>query len=241
MTTPQSKDSLGDRMKQYERTSQDELIRRIPVIIRVDGRSFHTFTKRFKTSTGPYSDQLHRCMMFTAQQLVQQIQGCRFAYKQSDEISLLCEDWDTLLTQPWFGYNVQKMTSISAAIASNAFNYYLHNVLSIVPSQMSDYASFDSRVHNLPYEEIENYFIWRQQDATRNSIQMYGQFFFPHKQLQGVSCDALQGKMLLEKDFNWNDVPTWQKRGSVVTKDGTWDMEIPIFTQQREWIMSQSL
>jgi len=133
------------------------------------------------------------------------------------------------------------LLALFAAIASNAFNYYLHNVLSIVPSQMSDYASFDSRVHNLPYEEIENYFIWRQQDATRNSIQMYGQFFFPHKQLQGVSCDALQGKMLLEKDFNWNDVPTWQKRGSVVTKDGTWDMEIPIFTQQREWIMSQSL
>lgn len=232
-------DSLGDRMKGYERISQNELMRRTPVIIRIDGRAFHTFTRRFKKGDSPYNDQLHRCMMFTAEALTKQVQGCQLAYTQSDEISLLCSDWETLLTQSWFGYNVQKITSVSASIAASAFNFYLHHVLNHDQvNKLTDFATFDSRAHNLPTEEVTNYFIWRQQDAIRNSIQAFGQHYFSHNQLQGVSCDQIQHMLITQRDFNWNQVPTWQKRGSSVV-NGVWDTDIPIFSQQRDYITSR--
>ena len=218
MTKPTS---LGDRMKEYERvTTAQRVMRRTPVIIRLDGRAFHTFTKVLKhidpvvrDGERPFSDIMHDCMTFTMKRLVQDIQGCVLGYTQSDEISLFLRDWDTIDTQSWFNGNVQKMTSISAAIATNAFNFRWNE---LVPGQrtLDQYAEFDSRAYNLPKEEVCNYFIWRQQDASRNSVQMLGHYHFSQREMHGKNNSQVQDMLMLEKGVNWNNMPTWSKRGS---------------------------
>lgn len=235
-------DSLGDRMKGYESVSQSDLMGRTPVIIRIDGKAFHTFTRCLKhidstlTDT-PFSAVMHSTMMYTTMQLVKNVQNCVLGYTQSDEISLLLRDYDTFETQAWFGNNVQKMTSISASIATAAFNYafagHKHQLA------FGDMAMFDSRVYNLPKEEVTNYFIWRQQDASRNSVQMLGRFHFSQKQMHGKNNSQVQDMLMLEKNVNWNDIPTWMKRGSCVVRSEAGivhDEEIPIFTQDRSYI-----
>jgi len=227
------KTKLGDRMKAYESVPKNFLTRRLPCIIRLDGKSFHTFTRGMQKPFDPY---LSICMEMTALHLCEEIQGCKFAYFQSDEISLLLTDYDTIQTDAFFGYNVQKMTSISAALASVRFQ----KAAAIeFPDKMKLNPIFDSRVFSLPHEEVCNYFIWRQQDATRNSIQMLGQSHFSPKQLHGKSCSDIQDLLMLKKDVNWNDVETKYKRGAALYKsDGEWcmDMDMPILTQDRDFV-----
>lgn len=251
-------DSLGDRMKGYESVPKTNLMRRQPVVIRLDGRAFHTFVKKIRKldpSYGPtpFCDAMHECMTYTTEQLMKQIQGCVFAYTQSDEISLLIRDYDTLETDSWFGSGVQKTVSVSAAIASSAFNYYLHHEANIMPApggqiNQADYAVFDSRVFNLPKDEVVNYFLWRQQDASRNSVQMYGHHFFSQKEMHGKNNSQVQDMLMLEKGVNWNDVPTWAKRGTCVIRNVVphlmstmmmpyeRDEEIPVFSQDRNYV-----
>ena len=98
---------------------------------------------------------------------------------------------------------------------------------------------FDSRCFNIPESEVCNYFIWRQQDATRNSIETLGRYYFPAKELHKVNCAGIQDKLMLEKKVNWNDYPTFFKRGMCVVRNcNDWirDLEIPIFTQDRNYI-----
>lgn len=263
------KDSLGDRMKSYEGISRIYLTKRMPVIIRIDGKAFHSFTKGFRR---PFDEILIKAMQETAKYLCKNIMGCKIAYTQSDEISLLLEDYERVETQPWFENNLQKIVSVSASMATMAFNrafadavnerysYYTGiNADEWIGSTeefdklFDNYfakigtAMFDSRVFILPKEEVCNYFIWRQQDATRNSIQMVAQSLFSHRQLQNKNCDQLQEMMFQEHNINWNDYPTVYKRGSCVTKEqytendvtrSRWvvDTNIPIFTQDRNYI-----
>ncbi len=246
-------DSLSTRMKDYEFISSPKLIKKLPVIIRLDGKAFHTWTAK---ADKPYDETLHDLMTLTAEQLCEEIQGCKLAYVQSDEISLLLTDFETINTQPWFDYKLNKLVSISAAMATNYFQLEIRTTVydyeqygyskpSFWLSQqttMDNYPLFDSRAFNLPMHEVENYFIWRQQDATRNSIQMLAQSQFPHKELQNLSCEKLQEKLFQERKINWNDIPTKFKRGSCVIKeDSEWviDSEIPIFTQDREYITNK--
>lgn len=231
-------DSLGDRMKRYEVVPRHFLTRRTPVIIRIDGKAFHTFTRCLKDldptlAETPFSTIMHQTMMFTTQSLVDNIQNCVFGYTQSDEISLLLRDYDTHETEAWFDYNVQKMASVSASIATAAFN--LQFGVYKIQAGLSDLALFDSRVYNVPKEEVANYFIWRQQDASRNSVQMLGRFHFSQKQMHGKNNSQVQDMLMLEKGVNWNDIPTWMKRGSCVV-NGEPDVEIPVFTQDREYV-----
>jgi tRNA(His) guanylyltransferase len=242
-------DSLGDRMKRYEITSQNLLTRFVPVIIRIDGKAFHTFTRGLEK---PFDQRLIDTMWATAIFLCEQIQGCKVAYIQSDEISLLLTDYETIKTEAWFDYNVQKMVSIAASIATVGFNKEWNSVLNFADIcgesiLNNDWAMFDARVFNLPKEEVCNYFIWRQQDATRNSIQGLAQANFSHKQLQNKNCDQLQELLFQEKDINWNDCATYQKRGACIVKKEyeisgalrtgwKFDREIPIFTQDRNYI-----
>ena len=113
------RDNLGNRMKNYEHTSRTYLTRRLPVIIRLDGKAFHTFTKGLKK---PFDEILIDAMWETAKYLCKSIQGCKIAYVQSDEISLLLTDYDTIESCAWFDNNIQKMVSISASMATLAFN-----------------------------------------------------------------------------------------------------------------------
>lgn len=226
------KTSLGDRMKGYEVVPRTVLTRRTPVILRVDGRAFHTFTRGFAV---PFDQMLHNAMVATADALAREIQGAKVTYGQSDEISVLITDYDTLQTDAWFGYNIQKMVSIAASVATIAFNESIGGY-----PEYNNYrkpAQFDARVFNLPKEEVVNYFVWRQQDATRNSIQMVARSKFSHKECHRKNVSDLQ-EMLMGQGINWNDIPTHFKRGFCIrSTDGiVLDREIPIFTQDREYL-----
>ena len=254
MTT---KDSLGDRIKHnYEDRYRIYLTRRTPVIIRIDGKAFHSFTKGLNR---PYDMVMKNSMWATAKELCENIMGCQLAYIQSDEISLLLTDYKKLTTEAWFDYNLQKVCSVSASMATRAFNKWFRYYTEIESGNVAteenvkntalcrkkyDKAEFDARAFNIPENEVCNYFIWRQQDATRNSIEMLGRCYFAHKELHQVTCNGIQDKLMLEKNVNWNDCPTFFKRGVCVKKvvndkgDSNWekDMEIPIFTQDRMYI-----
>lgn len=240
------KSNLGDRMKGYEVVTQDVLMKRTPVIIRLDGKSFHTFTKRLKEfddslNETPFSEVMHQCMAGAAHSLVHQIQGARMAYTQSDEISILCTDWSTFDTQQWFGGKIQKIVSVSAAIASTSFYwcYEKHEKIEYAPHR----PLFDSRVFNLPKEEVANYFVWRQKDCIRNSKNMLGQRYFSHRELQGKKVDEVQ-RMCYEKyGADWYGLKPWMKFGhcvlsshSVSSRGPVHDFDIPEFTQDREYI-----
>jgi len=214
--------SLDDRMKRYEGVSRIYLPRRIPVIIRVDGKAFHTFTR---THWGKhYNEEFIKLMATVAIETMSEIQGCDLCYTQSDEISFLLTDYQTIQTEPWFGYNLQKMVSISAALASSSFSRY-----------MNCQVLFDSRAFSIPIDEVTNYFIWRQQDATRNAILMLGQELFSHNQLHEKNTDQIQDMVFKEHGINFNDLPIMRKRGVAITKKGI-DYEIPIFTQDRNYV-----
>lgn len=270
-----NKDSLCDRMKCYENVTRNYLTRRAPVIIRVDGKAFHSFTRGFKK---PFDGIFVKSMQETMKYLCENIQGCVLGYTQSDEITLVIIDYEKIESCAWFDNNIQKMASISASMATLAFNkYFSANVYKYIEDYKKEHqlifieednkyyntlidaikkgAMFDSRVFTLPKEEVVNCVIWRQQDATRNSINSVGQANFSHKQLQNKSCNDVQDMLMSEKGINWNDYTTTLKRGSCCIKmpqkinDGTkqepirnkWiiDNEIPIFTQDKEYINSR--
>ena len=243
-------DDLGTRMKTfYENTYRFGMTRRMPVAIRIDGKAFHTFTKGFER---PFDKVLSNAMIRTMGYLCQNIQGCVFGYTQSDEITLILLDYQTLTTDAWFGYEIQKICSISASMATMAFNKFFgdevntfrnENILfideeDILPSayELSDTyqkalnkgAMFDSRCFNIPKEEVCNLIYWRQLDATRNSIQMMGQANFSHAELQGKSCNDIQDMLMEQKGINWNNTPTPWKRGTAWRKDFGFDFNMPI-------------
>jgi tRNA(His) 5'-end guanylyltransferase len=236
------KDSLGDRMKGYESITQSKLMNRTPVIIRLDGKAFHTFTRGLDK---PFDAALNTAMVNTMTTLCDAIQGSMLGYTQSDEISILLQDWASFTTDGWYDYKIQKMVSVAASIATATFNdIYKH-------PKKDSLALFDARIFNIPFEEVTNYFVWRQNDAVRNSINSLAQAHFSHKSLQNLNTSQVQDKLMLEKGINWNDVPTRFKRGvctrmlmetdfmdKSVTPFLSEDYEIPIFTQNRAYIES---
>lgn len=232
-------DELGKRMKEYyESISKTKLMRRTPVAIRIDGKAFHTFTRGFEK---PFDEVLIKSMQETMKYLCENIQGCVLGYTQSDEITLILVDYKNLNSSAWFDYEVQKMCSIAASMATMAFNKFFAEEVDAYNSNPNNSgiqanwyiaaklkgAMFDARVFNIPKEEVTNLIYWRQLDATRNSIQMVGQANFSHKELQNKSCNMIQDMLMTEKGINWNDFPTHQKRGSCCVKmyqidEGCW-------------------
>lgn len=255
---------LGDRMKlYYEARSKTSLTRRTPVIIRLDGKAFHTFTKGFAK---PFDECMSKAMQETMKYLCENIQGCVLGYTQSDEITLVLIDYQKLTTDAWFDYEVQKICSVAASMATLAFSrsFYESHVTWLKDLILDEKlyaiqnahnnairlgALFDARCFNIPKEEVTNCILWRQQDATRNSIQSVGQAYFSHKQLEGLNTNQIQELLFQEKGINWNDYPTKFRRGSCCIKKyhqtmnqtlrGYWyiDDEIPIFTGEgRDYI-----
>ena len=225
------RDKLGDRMKHnYEEASKTRLTRRMPVVIRLDGRAWHTWTKGFRK---PFDELLSKAMQSTMKYLCENIQGCVLGYTQSDEITLVLIDYQTLETSAWFDYEVQKMCSVSASMATLAFNkyfneYYLESI-SEKCGELDNYdlahdaarkkgAMFDARCFNIPKEEVTNCILWRQLDAERNSINTLAQSLFSHKSLQGLGRKEIIAKMETEKGVIWGNLPTMQKRGSCCVK-----------------------
>ena len=269
-------DDLGVRMKTfYEQIPKTKLMRRCPVAIRIDGKAFHTFTRGFQK---PFDEVLIKSMQETMKYLCENIQGCVLGYTQSDEITLILVDYKKLTSSAWFDYEVQKICSIAASMATMAFNkffrdnvcdylyenyddQYLADYIKTLQNAVDKGAMFDARCFNIPKEEVTNLVYWRQLDASRNSIQMVGQANFSHKELQNKSCNDIQDMLMTQKGINWNDLPTYQKRGSccvrnkiVIESDGVkatvqlrdaskseneWiiDTDIPIFKDEgREYI-----
>lgn len=243
------KDDLGNRIKEnYENRTRIMLPRKTYTIIRVDGKAFHTFTKKFKR---PFDDDLILMMDQTAIALCEEIMGVKFAYVQSDEISLLLTDFNTITSEAWFNGNLQKIVSVSASIATAAFNAkytnWKHEKEEVFEAfNQKRLARFDSRAFTIPQEaEVENYFIWRQQDASKNSVSMVAQSLYSHKALHAVKQTKLQ-EMIFKAGINWNDYPAHLKRGRVIRKEkyekqgairSRWISEAPpIFTKQKEYL-----
>ena len=252
---------IDERMKKYEYVTRNHLTIRTPVIVRIDGKAFHTFTKGL---ISPYDELLAQAMEETLLYLCENVQNCVLGYKQSDEISLLLIDYKTFVSQPWFDNNISKIVSITASMATAKFNesfkklaketiskllndVYLKELsdkerekyISVLENKIKTLALFDSRAFNLPREEVANYFLWRQNDAVKNSIASTGQKYFSTKQLNGKNGMQIKN-MLLDKGINWENYPTVFKRGICARKNenGKWivDREIPIFKNNWEYI-----
>lgn len=244
-------DKIGDRFKEnYENRTRYFLPRRTNILIRCDGKAFHSFTKKCER---PFDRDLMDLMDATAIYMCANIAGVKLAYVQSDEISLLLTDFESIKTEAWFDNNIQKMVSISASLATAKFNNTLEElskdnaeISAKFSKDKNTLALFDSRIFTVPEsEEVFNYFVWRQKDAMRNSIQMAAQALYSHKQLHGKNTNELQ-ELIFQKGINWNDYPVRCKRGVTIVKEyyekegairSKWvAQEPPIFTQDRSYL-----
>lgn len=265
--------ALGDRMKDYEMRSQSYLPRRTYTIVRVDGKGFSKFTKNMKK---PFDDDFKDAMVSTAIAMAKMFHP-KMMFYQSDEISLVFSDFDTIESQQMYDGKVQKVVSLTAASATAAFNQarleqFIDSTYTDIQENVTGsgrtavmsklaalrdfkYGLFDSRVFCIPdYEEVLNYFVWRQKDATRNSISMASHAALGHKACMNKSGEEKQELMFQEKGINWNDYDSVYKRGLVIAKqevsfqaivDGTgngvttrnrWQsIKTPIFTKDREF------
>lgn len=235
----QMKDTFGNRMKDYENSYRNKMPKRMPVLLRIDGKAFHTYTRGMKK---PFDLDLNNAMWETAKFLCQNIMGAKVAYHQSDEISILLTNYDKLTTETWFDNNTQKIVSVAASLATAKFNEVMREKY---PDK--ELAFFDCRAWVLPKDEVNNYFLWRQQDASKNSISMVAQHYFSPKELHKKAGHMKQDMLMLKKGVNWNELPTWQKRGACIVKEPymkngalrtRWaaDEETPIFSQNPEYI-----
>ena len=254
---------IGTRMKTfYEEASKTKLMKCTPVVIRIDGRAFHTFTKGFNK---PFDSTLMTAMQATMMHLCENIQGCVLGYTQSDEITLILIDYQKLNSSAWFDYEVQKLCSISASMATMAFNRYFREIATAkyerdkkfwahdkwlayseqlyqTYSKVFDTAMFDARCFNIPKEEVTNLLYWRQLDATRNSIESAAHYYFKQSALQNKSQADILYMLNTQKDIDWHDMYTISERkGSCCIKaeNGKWyiDEEIPVFKDEnREYI-----
>ena len=218
------KTSLGDRMKKHENVYRQYLTPRMPVIIRVDGRSFSSYTKGFDR---PFDFRIINAMVYAANKVAEDIQGFQVAYIQSDEASFCFHDYTNLQSEGWFGYNLNKIVSISASLMTIHFNAYigktvgreLDDTMSVIYDGDYKIALFDSRAFNVPREEVSNYFLFRSKDNHRNSLSSYAQSIFSHKQLHKKNQNDIH-EMLHEKGKNWTiDLKPVEKNGTFLIKD----------------------
>lgn len=207
--------NIGDRMKRnYEDRYRFYLTRRTPIIVRVDGRSFHSVTRDFQR---PFDMNFINSMRLAAiSTLVEDgIQGFKLAYTQSDECSFLFTDYDTLETDGWFDYNKSKIETILAS----TFTLHFNNAIKHYYPDFVKTAVFDARSFNIPPEDVTNYFLWRAKDWERNSLSMYCRSFFSDKELHGKNRGE-QHEMLHQKGKNWTtDLTPVLRNGTFITRD----------------------
>ena len=205
-------DNLGDRMKVYEMAEAGRcLMPRLPILVRLDGKAFHTFTRGLAR---PYDARLSELMVGTTKFLVEQTNAL-IGYTQSDEISL-CMYSDSPNSEVYLGGRIQKLCSVLPSMATAYFNRYLGDV---IPEKVGKMAYFDCRVWNTPnLVEAANVFVWRELDATKNAISMAAQAYFSHSALQGKHSGEMQEMLFCVHDINFNDYPTSFKRGTYVRR-----------------------
>ena len=218
MSQKYKRDSFGDRMKTYERVSESQLIPNLPIVVRLDGKSFSKYTSRLER---PYDLKLIELMQNTCKHLMKISHNIKVAYQQSDEITLIISnDYDNPVE---YSGRVQKLCSILAAECSVYFATHAY----ILENALHDHPVFDCRIFNVPdWVEASNAVLWREQDATKNSIQLAGQSNFSHKEMQGLKNNQVQEKLLLEKNINWNDYPASFKRGFYIKREKYFDPDL---------------
>lgn len=196
-------DSLGDRIKRYELSTHYHAPINTPLIVRVDGRSFHSLDLE-----KPFDSTFISAMVDAATATSWEMQGFKAAYIQSDEVTFLLTDYDKSETQPWFGYDLSKILSITASLMSVNFNQYFGT-----PSCV-----FDARAFSVPIQDVANVFLWRAKDWARNSLQMYCRSLYSHKEMHGKST-VEQHKMLFDKGKNWvHDLTPQERNGTYIVR-----------------------
>ena len=216
--------TLGDRMKQWENAYRSVVEPHSYLMLRLDGRAFHTYTRGLSR---PFDAELVAAMDATMVALCEEIDGVRLAYCQSDEISLVVTDWrhgaptpgnptGLRLSEPWLGGVVAKILSISAAVASVEFND-----VRVGQSQRAG-AVFDARLWTFPGDEqgqaeVGNYLLWRQRDAIKNSVTMAASAVFSRRRLHGVNSEE-KHRLLVEAGKPWEGLPAGYRQGRVAVR-----------------------
>jgi tRNA(His) guanylyltransferase len=230
-------DPLGDRMKNYEGVWNQVLPERTPVIVRVDGKAFHTATHGLAK---PFDLGVFVCMQEAARELMDNMQNAFVAYHQSDEISILMVPYVNPETQPWYGNKLNKINSVAASIATRAFNRSVEEM---------DYGTlrgrswlFDARAFTLPRDEVIRYFMWRQMDARRNAVSALARCYYSHKELQGKPT-KVQLEMLEQAGAMYENYPPAFRLGKLISKDPLTGLltihgQCPDFVKNRELIES---
>lgn len=257
------KDELGMRMKEnYENRAKTSLIRRMPVAIRIDGKAFHTFTRGMQK---PFDEILMHTMQNTLLYLCENIQGCVFGYTQSDEITLILVDYKTLTSDAWFDYKVQKLCSVSASMATMAFNkFFAKNVqneiadyvlesnepgilqdmkayFTTLKNAMEKGAMFDARCFNIPKEEVVNLVYWRQQDAIRNSVQMCGQAYFSQSELQGKNQQDIKNMLKEANIMDWDTLSPDLQHGVACRELTDEEISASSYKSSSKWIIDNAM
>jgi tRNA(His) 5'-end guanylyltransferase len=210
------KTTLGDRIKGYEASTESRLLPRLPVVVRLDGRSFSKFTKGMKR---PFDDQFRQAMIETTKYLVEQTHA-KIGYTQSDEISLVLYTENVQNGSVLFDGRIQKIASNFASMASVKFLLEMQKRFPKKVDGTKTLPSFDCRVFAVPSKtEATNAIYWRVQDCVKNSISMVAQCNFSHKELQGLDGKQMQYKLLTERDINWNNFSSNEKQGTFVRKE----------------------
>ena len=199
--------SLGDRIKKYELTTQFKLIPNSYIILRVDGKAFHTFTRGMNK---PFDDKLINAMTIAAQKTSKHMMGFKLAYCQSDECTFVITDTQSHESELWFGGKVQKLCSVTASLFTAYFNKEMEGTV----------AAFDCRVFNVPNDDVANVFVWRQQDWERNSIQIYTRSVYSHNECENKNMSDMH-EMLFQKGLNWCDLNDVYKNGTFILDDGS--------------------
>ena len=216
-------------MKLYEEASDYVLTQRTPIILRLDGRSFHKLTKKMNK---PFDNNFSESMENTTKSLVEEIDGAVFGYTYSDEISILLVNYTTFETEPWFGNRIQKMVSTSSSRAAIVFLKNLQKYFH--PITVEKFIGFDARVFILPKEEVVNYFIWRQNDCIRNSVASLAQSVFSHKQLHKKNVGDMK-TLLQNKGHDWENLHGSQRFGKYFID---FQKEAPVFKDNRDLIQN---
>lgn len=245
---------LGDRMKQYEKACETYMLSRLPVIVRVDGKGFSKFTKKIKAEK-PFDETFSNVMSEALKNTASKIEGCVFAYTQSDEMTFVIKNDQSNESTPWFGNRVQKICSVVASMVTAEFNREM-----IRFTDFSNLAYFDARVFVLPsWQEAINCLVWRQNDAVKNSISCSCYYEVAkkigkktaRKMMHGLNQKKQQELLFQETGINWNNYPVRFKRGTGcyrVTKEmarngntfmrSSWELdeELPVFAREQDFL-----
>lgn len=206
---------LADRMKAYEAVTDHRLTPNSWVVIRVDGRAFHTYTRQeFFRDTQPFSGRLQQAMLDAMKATAEGMQGFRLAYTQSDECTFAITDTGSHEDTGWFGYRLAKIQSLAASTFTAHFNYRFSGL-----HRPRGLATFDARAFVVPEADVPNVFVWRQRDWERNSLSMLAQHHFSHRELQGKN-QADMHEMLHGIGVNWAKLPDVDKTGIWFCNDG---------------------